>query len=87
MAKSRTKILKISLFALALLVVLALSVNWYMTYRLKDKLNKTLAEAVSNATNGFYRFSFEKISVGFLSGELSIYGLQLVPDSLVFDQW
>lgn len=87
MAKSRTKILKISLFALALLAVIGLSVNWYMTYRLKDKLNKTLAEAVSNATNGFYRFSFEKLSVGFLSGELSIYGLQLVPDSLVFDQW
>lgn len=87
MAKNRKKIIKTSLVVLALLIVGGFLINWYMTYRLEDKLNKKLSEVVSKATDGFYHFSFESLSIGLFSGELSIRGIKFIPDSLVFDQW
>ncbi|NDV96980.1 hypothetical protein D0T84_19010 [Dysgonomonas sp. 521] len=87
MAKNRKKIIKTSLLVLALLIVGGFLINWYMTYRLEDKLNKKLSEAVSDATDGFYHFSFESLSIGLFSGELSIRGIKFTPDSLVFNRW
>ena len=87
MTKGGHKIIKISLITLAILVVGGFFINWYMTYRLQDKLNKELSKVVYNATDGFYRFSFDHLSIGLFSGELSIEGLKLTPDSATFHQW
>jgi len=87
MAKSKRKLVKTSLIILALLVVGGFFVNWYLTYRLESKLNKKLSEEIYKATDGFYRFSFEGLSIGLFSGELSIRGIEFYPDSVTFDQW
>lgn len=87
MTKGGRKIIKISLITLTILVIGGFFINWYMTYRLQDKLNKELSKVVYNATDGFYRFSFDHLSIGLFSGELAIEGLKLVPDSVTFHQW
>ncbi|MDH6307216.1 hypothetical protein M2451_002450 [Dysgonomonas sp. PFB1-18] len=87
MAIKGLRIPKILLLILTLLIVGGFAVNWYMTYRLQSKLNERLSEEVLKATNGFYRCSFDKLSVGFFSGELSIQGVELKPDSVALVQW
>ena len=62
-------------------------VNWFLTYRLEGFLRNELSAKVSEATNGFYKLSFDKLSVGLFSGELKIEGLNIEPDSLTFGQW
>lgn len=84
---NKRKILKRSLIILTLLVVVGFFANWYLTYRLESKLNKMLSEEIYKATDGFYRFSFEKLSIGLFSGELSMKGIEFYPDSVTFDQW
>lgn len=86
MSKYRKKI-KILFYTLAIVLVGLYFVNWYITYRLEDKLASVLAKNVSDATDGFYQLSFKKLSVGLLGGELSIEDLSLKPDSAVFAQW
>lgn len=87
MANRGHKIIKTLLITLAVIVVGGLLVNWYMTYRLQSKLNKELSRVIYNATDGFYRFSFDKLSVGLFSGELTMEGVKLIPDSTTFLKW
>lgn len=87
MVKKGHKAGKIIIFVFILLIIGGFALNWYLTYRLQSKLNKILSEEVTEVTDGFYRFSFEDLKVGFFSGELSIKGIELKPDSLVFHQW
>ena len=87
MAKKGKKILKLSLLILTLLIVGGFALNWYLTYRLQNYLNQRLSQDVANATNGFYHFSFDNLSVGLFNGELSIKGVELIPDSIVFEQF
>lgn len=86
----RNKVKKIAsriVIVLSIIVCLGIGLNWYLSRRLNSFLNKTLQEHVSEATDGFYTFSFDDFSVGFFNGELSIKGLRLKPDSAVFARW
>lgn len=84
----KTKATKIILFVILLGIVGGgFTVNWFLTYRLQSTLNEKLTEEVLKATDGFYRCTFEELSVGLFSGELSIKGVNLEPDSLAFAQW
>jgi len=87
MAKTGRRAIKIIVTVFILLVAGGFAVNWYLTYRLQSKLKKVLSEEVSKATDGFYSFSFDNLKVGLFSGELSIQGIELIPDSAVFNQW
>lgn len=87
MAKKGKKRLKIILITLALLIAGGFGLNWYLTYQLEDSLRQKFREEVSKATNGFYSFSYNHLSVGFFSGELIINGVELIPDSAVFEKW
>ena len=87
MDKKKGKVMKIGLSVLAALIVACFGINWYLTYKLEDSLKQKLQEEVSDATSGFYKFSYDKLSVGLFSGELSIKGVELVPDSLVYQKW
>lgn len=87
MAKNKRKIIVGTIVGVVLVVISILTLNGYLTYRLEDHLRKRLSRSVSNATNGFYRFSFEELSVGWLNGELSIKGITLTPDSAKFREW
>lgn len=46
-----------------------------------------LSEKVSEATDGLYTFSFDRLSIGFWDGELKIKGAALVPDSVTYHKW
>lgn len=87
MGKKGKKRLKIILITLALLIAGGFGLNWYLTYQLEDSLRQKFREEVSKATNGFYSFSYDHLSVGFFSGELIINGVELIPDSAVFEKW
>lgn len=87
MTKKGKKRLKIILITLALLIAGGFGLNWYLTYQLEDSLRQKFREEVSKATNGFYSFSYDHLSVGFFSGELIINGVELIPDSAVFEKW
>jgi len=82
-----TKILRKILIIIGIAVVIGSLANWYLSHRLNNYLNKTLGETISEATNGFYTFSFDGFSVGLFNGELSIQGLHFKPDSTVFVKW
>lgn len=88
MTKERLKkTLRGVLIIIGIFVIIGSLANWYVSNRLDNFLNKKLAESVSEATNGFYTFSFEDFSVGFFNGELMIKGIQLKPDSAVLREW
>lgn len=87
MDKKGKKSFKKTLIILTILAVSGFGVNWYLTNKLEGKLRSRLQEEVSKATDGFYHFSFENLSIGFFNGELSIKGVTLTPDSIAFEQW
>lgn len=87
MDRKGKKALKIIFIVVASSVVIGFALNWYLTYRLEDSLREKFREEVSKATNGFYVFNYDKLSVGFFSGELSIKDVELAPDSVVFEKW
>lgn len=70
-----------------LLALLFLGLNIFLTGRLERYLKKELIERTRLATDGFYRLSFEKLSVSFFNGELKLEGISLQPDSAVFHRW
>ncbi|MDR2954533.1 MAG: hypothetical protein LBV43_05585 [Prevotella sp.] len=87
MAKKGHKAIKVIILIFILLIIGGFALNWFLTYRLESRLNRILSEEISQATDGFYNFSFDKLKIGFFSGELSIKGVNLAPDSLVYSQW
>lgn len=87
MAKKRRKFLKIVLIVVIILAVGGFLANWFLTYRLEKLLREELSERVYDATDGFYRLNFDKLSVGLFSGELTVNGVFFKPDSTVFNKW
>jgi len=87
MAFKRRKKTKTSFLLVGALIVLAFGLNWFLNHRLESFLKSELSNRVSEATDGFYDLSFEHLSVGFFSGELLLKGVELQPDSAVFEQW
>lgn len=85
--KSGKKIIKILLSIVILVPVLFLVFNYYLAYRLENYLREELANRVSVATDHFYVLSFDGLSVNLLNGALRIEGIELRPDSNVFNQW
>lgn len=87
MTKLARKTVKALLITLTILIVGGFALNWFLTYRLQSYLKEYLGEEVSKATDGFYQFSFDDLSVGLFNGELSIRGIELKPDSITYAQW
>ena len=81
------KILKHTVIAVLSLAVLFLVLNLFLTGRLERYLKRELIERTANATDGFYRLSFDKLSISFFKGELRLEGVSLEPDSKVFEHW
>ncbi|MDH6354905.1 hypothetical protein M2132_001240 [Dysgonomonas sp. PH5-45] len=79
---TRNRILYGALATVCLLIAVGFALNWYLTHRLESMLRKTLSEKILTATDGFYRFNFNKLDIGFFDGELKIEGISLEPDSL-----
>ncbi len=80
------KVVKILLASIVFIAVAAFAVNWYFTYRFETFLKERLDDEIATATDGFYHFSFQKLTVDFFDGELKIEGIKLKPDSLVFER-
>lgn len=71
-------------------VILAVGVfvlGWFLTKGLEWYLRKELVERTGKATDGFYRLSFDDLSVRLLKGELVLKGIRLTPDLLLFQRW
>lgn len=79
------KILKHTVIAVLSLAVLFLVLNLFLTGRLERYLKRELIERTAKATNGFYRLSFDELSISFFKGELRLEGISLEPDSMVFE--
>ncbi|MDU1891807.1 MAG: hypothetical protein E6767_14060 [Dysgonomonas sp.] len=86
MATKAKGVFRYSFLIIAIALIGGFAINWYMKYRFESRLNKKLAELVYDATDGFYDFSFDELSVGLFSGELSIRGVELIPDSITFQR-
>ena len=69
------KILKHTVIAVLSLAVLFLVLNLFLTGRLERYLKRVLIERTANATDGFYRLSFDKLSISFFKGELRLEGI------------
>ncbi|WP_051697597.1 hypothetical protein [Prevotella sp. 10(H)] len=87
MDRKGKKALKIIFTVLALVIVGGFALNWYLRYRLENSLREKFREEISKATDGFYTFSYDKLSVGLFSGELALNGVVLNPDSAVYEKW
>ena len=61
--------------------------NLHLTKRLERYLRKELIHRTAEATDGFYRLSFDNLSISFFKGELTLEGIKLCPDSAVFRDW
>lgn len=81
------KIMKRSIIAILLLGTLYLVLNLFLAKRLERYLKKELIERTAEATDGFYRLSFDQLSISFFNGELKVEGISLKPDSAVFERW
>lgn len=81
MHKNAPKIIKkIVLILVSIFIVLSVA-NWYLKYRLENYLRTMLSEKVAEATKGVYKLDFDHLSIGLISGELLIEGINLRPDS------
>lgn len=83
MKKSR-KIIGYTLGTLVVLAGAAFLLNLHLTTHLERFLRAELARRTAEATDGFYRLSFDRLSIRFFNGELKIEGIKLHPDSIVF---
>lgn len=83
----KRKLLKIICSIMIILVVGGFLVNWYMKNRLEGFLREQLSVRISEATGGFYQFHSEHLDIGLFSGELTLKGVELRPDSAVFKEW
>ncbi|WP_163320325.1 hypothetical protein [Dysgonomonas sp. 520] len=75
------------LIASASIIVIVFGLNWYLTHRLESYLRSQLSAIVADASEGFYKFTFKELHIGLFDGELSIGGIEFMPDSAVFDLW
>lgn len=78
---------KIIGYTLGIMVILASGaflLNLHLTTRLERFLRAELARRTAEATDEFYRLSFDRLSIRFFNGELKIEGIKLHPDSIVF---
>lgn len=85
--QKKKKSWKHTLRTLGILVAGVLLLNLFLTKRLEKYLKKELIERTADATDGFYRLSFDDLSVSFFKGELKLEGIQFGPDSAVFKNW
>lgn len=81
------KFLRYFLPVIVLLVAGLFLLNLQLTKRLERYLKKELIVRTAKATDGFYRLSFDKLSVSFFRGELKMEGIRLAPDSAIFRSW
>lgn len=86
MTQKKRKIIKILLLSVLILVIGGFFVNWFLTYRLQNAIRNEISKRVSEATNGFYTLTYDKLSVGLFNGELKIEGLDIHPDTLEFER-
>lgn len=84
--KARKVIKYIVLSVLSLAILLAV-LNFFLISHLERYLEKELIERTARATDGFYRLSFDKLSISFFNGELKVRGIALRPDPDVFHRW
>lgn len=87
MGQRKKKILRHTFRAVVIVAVGLFLLNLFLTNRLERYLRKELVRRTTEATDGFYRLSFDDLSVSFFKGELMIEGIRLTPDSLIFQQW
>jgi hypothetical protein len=85
--KSGKKIIKVLLLVVILVPALFLILNYFLANRLENYLRGELANRVSVATDHFYVLSFDNLSINLLNGALRIEGIELRPDSGVFNRW
>lgn len=83
----KRKILKITGFFITILVMVGFLVNWYMREKLEGFLREKLSEYISDATGGLYQFHSDHLDIGLFNGELTLKGVELKPDSIIFKEW
>ncbi len=71
----------------AVLIAGIFFLNYFLASRLERYLKQELVQRVSEATDGFYTFSFDGLSINLFNGELQIEGIDFKPDSLIFSEW
>lgn len=74
-------------YTLGIAIVLTAAIfllNLHLTKRLERYLRKELIHRTAEATDGFYRLSFDNLSISFFKGELKLEGIKLYPDPSVF---
>ena len=84
------KIKRVIGYTLGIAMVLIAAIfllNLHLTKRLERYLRKELIHRTAEATDGFYRLSFDNLSISFFKGELTLEGIKLSPDSAVFRDW
>ncbi len=85
-SKKKKRLLYILLTVGALAIILTI-LNLFLVKKLEKYLEKELVERTSVASDGFYKLSFDNLSISFMKGELSMEGITLYPDSTVLDEW
>ena len=65
-------------YTLGIAIVLTAAIfllNLHLTKRLERYLRKELIHRTAEATDGFYRLSFDNLSISFFKGELKLEGI------------
>lgn len=85
--EKKKKSWKRTLLTVGILVAGVLLLNLFLSKRLEKYLKKELVERTAKATDGFYRLSFDNLSISFFKGELKLEGISFGPDPAVFKEW
>lgn len=81
------RLIKSIVSSVILLSAVLFVLNMILTNRLERFLKKELVERTSKATDGFYKLSFDDLSISFFKGELKISGVSFTPDPATFHLW
>ncbi len=80
----KKKTWKIILFVFLVIILIAGSIHWFITYRLEKNIKSQLEAKVTELTNGFYRLKIHSLNVHLFNGNLIIKDISLHPDSTIF---
>ena len=81
----KKKFQKIGIGILSTILLITI-LNLFLTERLECYLKKELVERTTLASDGFYKLSFDKLSISFFKGELRLKGIKLDVDSTIYNQ-
>lgn len=84
--KKKHKVLKWVLAIIALLILLACGVAWYINQKWKPLLTTVIQDALIDASDSLYTVKFSDIEVNILSGNATVDSIEIKPNLNIYEK-